>query len=196
LIRGVLGANFLHSLARLRPGKAAHPEYLVPKDARVQAFWRAFCERHGVPIETPYQAWFFGDSPELAHELVELVIHGPKRATAGLGWGHDRNPALSPVLGGYNVVTEFDGTPRAVTRTVEVSRRAFQDVDAQFAFDEGEGDRSLAFWREAHWSFFGRECASLGLEPSPSMPVVLERFELLWHVEPALFAETLRGFEG
>lgn len=33
LIRGILGANFLRSLARLRPGKAAHAEYLVPKDS-------------------------------------------------------------------------------------------------------------------------------------------------------------------
>lgn len=124
------------------------------------------------------------------------MIHGSKRATAGLGWGQDRDPALVPVLGGYNVVTERDGTPRAVTRTVEVSRRAFEDVDAQFAFDEGEGDRSLAFWRDAHWKFFGRECEALGLTPSPNMPVVLERFELLWAGEAEQVAETLRGFQG
>jgi uncharacterized protein YhfF len=34
--------------------------------------------------------------------------------------------------------------------TVEVARRPFGDVDADFAYEEGEGDRSLSYWREAH----------------------------------------------
>lgn len=184
LIRGILGENFLRSFARLRPGEPAHPSGSVPKDPRVRASWAAFCERHGVPIETPYQAWYFGDSAELAHELIELVIHGDKRGTAGLAWKQVGVPELDPVVGGYNLVTEFDGTPRAVTRTTEVTTRAFQNVDAQFAWDEAEGDRSLSYWREAHWAFFSRECAALGREPSPTMPVMLERFELLWVAKP------------
>ena len=155
-------------------------EYFVTKDARVQACWAAFCAAHGVDPETPYQAWHFGDSVELAHELIELVMFGPKRATAGLGYQLERNPALAPVLHGYNVLTEYDGTPRAVTRTTFVGRCAFEDVDAQFAWDEGEGDRTLAWLREAHWDYFSNECATLGREASPRMPVVLERFELLW----------------
>jgi membrane dipeptidase len=199
LIRGILGENYLRSFARLRPGKPMPEEYFVPKDARVQAYWAAFCAAHGVDPATPYQAWHFGDSAELAHELVELVVNGPKRATAGLGWAHDHNPALAPVLGGYNVLTEYDGTPRAVTRTTFVGRCALNEVDAQFAWDEGEGDRSLEWWRNAHWEYFTAECASLGREPSWQMPVVLERFELLW-VGPASDTagrdETLRGFAG
>jgi uncharacterized protein YhfF len=155
-------------------------DYLVSKDARVTACWAAFCAQHGVAPETPYQAWHFGNTEELAHELVELVIHGNKRATAGLGWLHDLQPDLLPVLGGYNVVTEHDGVPRAITRTVYVGRVAFEDVDAQFAFDEGEGDRTLEWWRQAHWDYFSGECAKLGREASPAMPVVLERFELVW----------------
>jgi uncharacterized protein YhfF len=155
-------------------------EYLVPKDARVTACWAEFCERHGVPVTTPYQAWHFADSAELAHELIELVVHADKRATAGLGFMHDKHPELAPVLGGYNVLTEFDGTPRAVTRTTYVARLAFEDVDAQFAWDEGEDERTLESWRQGHWNYFSHECAAMGVEPSQQMPVVLERFELLW----------------
>ena len=156
---------------------------LVEKNGRVRACWAAFCEQHGVPTETPYQAFYFGDSAELAHELVELVVHGPKRATTGLRWSIDRDPQLAPVLGGYSVVTEYDGTPRGVIRTTGIEERAFEDVDAQYAWDEGEGDRSLEDWREGHWQYFGRECAALGREPSPEMRVVMERFELLWVCE-------------
>ena len=153
---------------------------LVPKDARVQAAWAAFCRAHGVDEATPYQAWYFGDSAELAHELIELVVHGPKRGTANLKWAIDRNPDLAPIPNGYNLVTEHDGTPRAVLRTTDIEERPFDQVDEAFAWHEGEGDRSLAYWREAHWEYFGNLCAELGLEPSLDMPVVLEKFELLW----------------
>jgi hypothetical protein len=57
-------------------------------------YWAAFCRAASVPPSTPYQAWHFGDSPALAHALVELVLHGPKRATANAGWAIDREPGL------------------------------------------------------------------------------------------------------
>jgi uncharacterized protein YhfF len=108
------------------------------------------------------------------------VVRGPKRATTGLRASHERNPDLTPILGGYSVICEFDGAPRGVVRTTSVEVRAFRDVDAQYAWDEGEGDRSLQDWRKSHWQYFTRECAALGCGPSEDMAVVLERFELLY----------------
>ncbi|HEX4353131.1 MAG TPA: ASCH domain-containing protein [Polyangiales bacterium] len=154
--------------------------YFVPKDARVQAFWRAFCRSAELSNDTDYQAWHFGDTRELADALIDLVVHGQKRATAALGYLYDRNPSLEPVLYGYSVLTEFEGAPRAVIQTIHIERRAFRDVDAAFARIEGEGDGSLRYWREAHWDYFGRECRTLGLTPSEDMLVVLERFALLY----------------
>jgi len=155
---------------------------LVVKDARVQRAWAEFCRTQRVDAATPYQAWYFGDSAEMAKELIDLVVHGPKRGTAGLQWAIDRNPELAPVPHGYSVVTEYDGKPRAVLRTTDIQVKPFDQVDPQFAWDEGEGDRSLAWWRDAHWEYFSGVCRQLGLEPAADMPVVLERFELLWVV--------------
>jgi uncharacterized protein YhfF len=56
-------------------------------------------------------------------------------------------------------------------QTVELAQRRFDEVDAAFAFDEGEGDRSLASWREAHRSYFKR----LNLY-QPDMMLWCERF--------------------
>ena len=56
----------------------------VAKAGRVERFWRDFCAGICLPVDAPYQSWYFGDTRALAHELVELVLHGPKRATAGL----------------------------------------------------------------------------------------------------------------
>jgi len=152
----------------------------------VQRYWQDFCTAVRLPADTPYQAWYFGDTPELAHALVELVLHGPKRATAGLAEFNDRMPQVAPVAGGYSVVTEFDGTPRAVIRTTQLDRRPFADVDAAFAWDEGEGDRTLPDWLDGHRAYFSRELQRLGRRFDESMTVDLERFELLYPFDAAL----------
>ena len=68
----------------------------VGKSAAVRRYWDEFCTATRLSPATPYQAWYFGDTPELAHELVELVLHGPKRATAGLSEFNDQMPAVKP----------------------------------------------------------------------------------------------------
>jgi uncharacterized protein YhfF len=60
------------------------------------------------------------------------------------------------------------------TETVELTRRRFKEVDAAFAFDEGEGDRSLGWWRRAHTNYFTRRG-----EFAPGMEVYCERFRLV-----------------
>jgi hypothetical protein len=60
----------------------------------------------------------------------------------------------------------------------------FSLVDAAFAWDEGEGDRSLAWWQRAHRDFFQRQCERAGVPFSEDLPVVLERFELVWPAPP------------
>ena len=164
---------------------AASPDG-TPREPRVAAFWDEYCRHTGLPGATSCQSWYFGDSPELAHELVELVLHGPKRATAGLVEHNARHPEEAPVADGYSVVTEFDGTPRCVIRTVWLDQRPLREVDAAFAWDEGEGDRTLADWLAGHRRYFSRVCPSLGIAFSDDLPVQLERFELLYPFEAAL----------
>jgi len=157
----------------------------VAKDGRVDRYWREFCAQARLPAETGYQAWYFGDTPELAHELVELVLRGPKRATAGLSEVNDGLPQVKPVAGGYSVLTEHDGAPRAVIRTTQLDRRPFCEVDSAFAWDEGEGDRTLADWMAGHRRFFTREMAAAGRAFDERMLVDLERFELLYPFDAA-----------
>ena len=56
----------------------------------------------------------------------------------------------------------------------------FEEVPEDFAAAEGEGDKSLRYWREAHWAYFGRECQRIGKELSLRMPVVCERFAVVY----------------
>jgi len=60
-----------------------------------------------------------------------------------------------------------------------VEVRPYDDVDERFAHEEGEGDRSLEYWRKAHWRFFSRTLPGIGKKPSLDMPLVCERFRVI-----------------
>ena len=71
-------------------------------------------------------------------------------------------------------------------RTVSVDVVPFAEVDESFAAAEGEGDLTLDHWRECHWRVFAEELAAIGRVPQPDMPVVCERFELVFPAGPSL----------
>ncbi len=112
----------------------------------------------------------FGDGPELADELLALILAGRKRATC---WSVAEG-IKGTVIGGRWVVEDGKGRPRAVLETVALSRQRFDLVDESFAAAEGEGDGSLAFWRQAHRDYFTRNGGFV-----PDMPLWCEHFELI-----------------
>jgi uncharacterized protein YhfF len=133
-----------------------------------------------VPTAHPKIEWFGNEA--LAHELGDLVRRGVKRASAGLmaAWEADGDPL--PQVGDVEIIIDWDGEAMAVVEVTDVRVQRFDDVDEAFARDEGEGDATLTWWRDAHRRFFLRECARLGIEWSPALPIVCRRFRLLYAV--------------
>ena len=115
------------------------------------------------------RSFAFGDSPVLADELLELVLRGVKTATCST----EDEPNLSKP-GERWIVLDGRGDPRCVIESTEITFRPFNGVDAAFAFEEGEGDRSLAYWRSAHRRYFTR----LG-KFNEDMMLMCERFRLV-----------------
>lgn len=142
--------------------------------AALATFTRSFREATG--HEGAIGHFAFGDSPALAEELGKLVLTGPKRATAG--WVEDED--ATPAVGGHDVVLGGQGQPLCIIRTTEVRTVAFREADPAFAWDEGEGDRTLAGWRDAHQRYFARRSELLGVAFDDDSLVNLERFEVVW----------------
>ena len=148
----------------------------------IECFWREFCEANpNVSTDETYQTWYFSNSPSTAAELADLVIAGKKTATASLVSVNELQPEVTPIEGGYSVVTDFLGAPKCVIRTEEVRLVAFDEVDERFAHDEGEGDQTLEFWRDVHDKYFSREAAQLGIDFGPRSLICCERFRLLYY---------------
>ena len=151
----------------------------------IAEFWAGFCTHSGEDRSARFfEACHFDDNEASANALAELVLAGVKRATAGLVWSYEAEGIALPEPGSLSVVTRWGGVPVCVIETRAVEVVAFEQVSAEFAATEGEGDGSLAYWRQAHWAYFGRECARIGREPSPVMPVACERFEVVYKPSP------------
>lgn len=111
----------------------------------------------------------FGDNPALADELLALVRAGRKTATC---WAV--SDGMPTAIGKQMIVLDGAGRPSAVIETLELTQRRFHEVDAAFAFDEGEGDRTLESWRANHRVYFTR----LG-QFAEDMLLWCERFRLV-----------------
>lgn len=148
--------------------------------SETKKFWQEFCDLSGTNPETVYQVWYFGNTSEMARNLVELVLQGDKRATATLLESAKLHPESAPIDDGYSVVTNFEGNPMCVIQTTEIRILPFDEVDAEFAFDEGEGDKSLDYWHEAHHRFFTKDATENGVEFNEKSLIVCERFKLLF----------------
>ena len=147
----------------------------------IRSFWEEFQAAAGYDAsERFYEAFHFDDNERDANELARLVLLGTKRATSGLLWSFEAAEKPHPKPGVLSVVTNWQTEPLCVIETTDVAIVPFDEVTERFAATEGEGDKTLRYWREVHWSYFVRECERIGMEPSLRMPVVCEEFSVTY----------------
>ena len=149
----------------------------------IEAYWRSYLET--LPTYSPtrgeeYVAEGWGDSPEMADELGALISAGTKTATCSALWEYEAEGEALPEVGTKTIVLDGNGDPLCIIETTGVGVRPFDEVDERFAYEEGEGDRSLQYWREAHWRFFSHTLPKIGKEPTPDMLLVCERFRVVY----------------
>ena len=150
----------------------------------IQQFWQRYLER--LPSESEkdrdrlYLVDQFGDTPELANRLGQLVLQGVKTATCSALWEWEAEQSPLPTVGLETIVLDGAGNPICVVETTEVKIQAFREVDAGFAYDEGEDDRTLESWCRGHWQYFSRVLPKIGKEPTVEMLLVCERFRVVY----------------
>lgn len=152
--------------------------------------WRDYVAAHPDAVSSPgadadYVVECFGDSVELADELLSLVLDGVKRATAALVAEFAAEGEPLPRVGSHWIACDGSGTPRIIIRSTELRLGPFSSVDERFAFDEGEGDRTRESWVQEHGAYWRRVAAASGLDFGEHSEVVFERFSVVWPPEYA-----------
>jgi uncharacterized protein YhfF len=147
----------------------------------VQVIWNAYSAAIGRDRSADfYEPFHFHDNEQGAFDLAQLVLQGIKRGTASLAWAFEHDKKRPPWPGSLSVMTDWHGTPLGIIETMKIEAVPFEEVTAEFAAIEGEGDGSLRYWSEGHWTYFSRECRRIGKQADRRMLVYCEQFEVAY----------------
>jgi uncharacterized protein YhfF len=149
----------------------------------LRSYWAAFLQSaQGVAgSDAPfYEAFRIGADANDANEGAELILSGKKTATSSLLWEYEKSEKPLPAPGSLSVLEDGSGKPVCVVRTTRVEIIPFREVDAQFAYDYGEGDRTLDGWRETFWRYYSCACVECGHEMSEDALLVCEHFRVVY----------------
>ena len=144
---------------------------MTPKE-----MWQAY-KKINPEIGDALDAWAFGAS---ADELADLVLCGEKTATSSAYELYKLENEPLPQAGSFDVILDSQEKAVCIVEITKLSVLPFNEVSADHAFKEGEGDKSLAYWQQVHQAFFTECLEEAGLEFSQEMGVVLEEFRKVY----------------
>ena len=139
-----------------------------------QKYWDNYWKGKEQPLSVT--SWLFGGIPD---ELAQLVKDGVKSATCSLHLFYELEKEPLPKVDDYSIVLNSKDEPVCMIRTSDVKIMPMNEVSQEFAYAEGEGDRTYDHWRKVHIEFFTNELTEIDGEFSEEMLLVCERFELI-----------------
>ena len=151
-------------------------------DQTVSEMWNDFTEANPEFKNDPSpDADYFHNNEEDANRLAKLIRNGKKMAGSNLYFFYEQANADLPEIGTKSIVTDFDGTARAIIQITKVDTIPFNQISREYAeMDMGTNSEALKKWKKAHWDFFAPAMKENGVEPSEDMLIVCEWFETIW----------------
>lgn len=147
----------------------------------IKSFWDRFIKENP---ELEYlkkhtiNAWSFGNTPEMANDLLRLVLLGKKVATCSLLRAYHDEPNAIPRVGLFSVICDGNNIPKCVVFYTDTFVCSFKDVTEKHAREEGEGDLTLEYWRKVHHDFF----SAYG-NFSEDENLICERFRVVYQIK-------------
>lgn len=155
----------------------------------IEDFWQAFLASGAAPRDArPYDVMRIGTQPSHADEGAHLILAGLKTTTSSLPSSFDATPNGPPFVGALSVLVDGSDRRLAVIETTEVDIRRLGDIDASFAYDYGEWDRTLPTWRQEIAAWYAADAAARGLPSGDDLVLLCERFRVLWRAPPPVTA--------
>ncbi|GAK84193.1 hypothetical protein JCM19238_1759 [Vibrio ponticus] len=147
--------------------------------AFLDSYLSTLTDEQRAAIPQVYAEYFCADEYN-ANECARLVAQGIKRASCSLKQGYDLDQEPLPKVGRLTVVLNWQQEPVCITRHTDVQICPFNQVTAEFAALEGEGDGSYQWWSKAHIKFFTQYAHEVGATFNENSELVLEKFEKVY----------------
>lgn len=149
----------------------------------VKEMWKKYLSTIGENINNSgktYESWYFCNNEKDANELAGLVKKGIKKATASLHCLYEIENELIPKVDDYAVITNWKGVAQSIIQITSINTIPFKEVTEELAAKEGEGDKTLSFWRKVHRKVFTLELKEYSKKFSEDMLVVCEEFAVVY----------------
>ena len=155
------------------------------RSARAEAYWQAFRRHEGINT-SQYEATYFRTPPEVADSLLELMIAGVMRATAGPMhiFGPGREEPV-PAAGAYAVLLDTHERPQLIWRTTGASVGPLSAVTDRFIWQSGEGNGEREDWLARIAINFSQNAKQYGFEMHADIETVFETLEVVWPTDKA-----------
>ena len=151
-----------------------------PDPAELEHYWQRACaESQHTNLTAAYEPRWIGLDDPTTEEVIELIRSGDKTGTFTLPWIIEHTDQPIPAVGDAIILVDFKGHPRLLVRLTDITTVAFGDITTAHTRIDGTPVRDLAIWKPLHTGYWNNLLAPYQLEVSPTMPVLVEKFELL-----------------
>ena len=106
------------------------------------------------PVVDSLRSIEFGTPGKSRENLVNFIINGNKRATAGLAADYEKEGEEVEFVGECLSMVDNDGKHVATLQVTRVDTTRFADVPDKFALAEAEGDLNAADFRASHMQYW------------------------------------------
>jgi uncharacterized protein YhfF len=142
--------------------------------------WKKYISLNPESEDKSYNIFHFGDSKEAANKLADLVMQGIKTATSSCLYSYRVNNESIPKKDQHSVITDWKGSALCIIKYTKVNIVKYNQISAKMAELEGEGDKTLKYWRSVHEPIFISACNKINKQFNDSIPIVFEEFIVVY----------------
>ena len=150
-----------------------------PTQEALDSFW-ANARAVDSNLSDSYEVRWFGIDAETTQMIFDYIKDGVKVGTFTLPWILENTGQSQAEAGQPVILIDYDGTPTLVLRILESTTVAFGDIDASITRLDGPAVQDPEIWKPLHQQFWEAQLAKFGLTVTDSMPVLVEKFELVY----------------
>jgi len=152
-----------------------------PAPEQLQTFWKLAKDAGNLEeLGDVFQVRWIGLDADTTSQIIGLIIAGDKTGTFTLPWVVEQTGQPEPTVGDFIILIDFEGVPALVVRLTEIEVVSFADITEQHTAIDGPPVRDLNVWKPMHTDYWNRMLAPFGLSVSDEMPVLVEKFELIY----------------
>jgi len=145
------------------------------------AYWESYVQSTvDKPPEDAIVTAGYAGTLELTDELLALYLAGKKKAGSSVVEDFVAAGEPLPIVGNYWIYLDGRGEPACILKTVRIALNKFKDLPEEIAIAEGEGDRSIDYWKRVHGDLYRPFLKSWGVRDVDEATIITEFFEIVF----------------